>query len=448
MRLYVLCFWEIPAACTGKCLPGKFRASGLDICLNLQYNEPTNSFLSMPNDSSREFYANTTSESGVSLIMYREQSENGISANKKVLQGIPQNDVPLYPIKFRPLFKNYIWGGRNLERLGKELPEGRVAESWEISTHPDGMGIIANGPFQGHTLQELIRAHPVAIVGTASYQAYGEHFPLLLKLIDANDWLSVQVHPDDRYAALHERDTGKTEAWVVLEAEPDATIIHGLNRDISREELKAYLQEGRLNQILKYRPVRKGDVVYIPAGTIHAAGRGLLLAEVQQNSNATYRLYDYDRKNPDGTSRPLHIEKALDAIDYGRVRQDGFVDGLKVCPEPGLCVEYLIADPHFFIQRLTVTSEAARIADGRSFHALIILSGQGQLSWKGGTLPFRTGESILIPAELGSYRIQGHAAILKSFVGDLTRDVLEPLAEAGYSPEAIREKVAGFQRQD
>lgn len=416
--------------------------SALDRYLNVQYNEPT-SFLSMFKFLSREFYTKTISESGVSLIMYQEQSMNGMS-NTMVLQGIPQNDVPLYPLKFRPLFKDYIWGGRNLERLGKALPKGKVAESWEISTHQDGLSVIANGPYQGHTLRDLIVAHAEAVVGTVSHQAFKDDFPLLLKFIDANDWLSVQVHPDDSYAATHERDAGKTEAWLVLDAEPDAMIIYGLNQAIDRDQLAAIIREGRLNQVLNYRKVKKGDVIYIPAGTIHAAGKGLLLAEVQQNSNTTYRLYDYDRKNPDGTTRPLHIEKALDVIDFGRVRDNGLVEGLKVCPKPGLCVEYLVGDPHFFMQRLTIEEEAGFIADGRSFHALIIIAGQGELVWENGTLSFRTGESILVPAKLGSYRIKGRVTILKAFIGEPYKDIMKPLLEAGYSLEAIQSKVAGI----
>lgn len=364
--------------------------------------------------------------------------------SERVLQDIPQDDVPLYPLKFRPLYKDYIWGGRKLEMFGKKLPEGKVAESWEISTHPDGMSVIANGVFEGNTLCDLIREHAEPFVGTDCYRRHKNRFPLLLKLIDAHDWLSVQVHPDDSYAAVHEGDAGKSEAWLILYAEPDAMIIYGLNREMDKRELENIIREKNLRQVLRYYHVRKGDVIYIPAGTIHAAGKGILIAEIQQNSNTTYRLYDYDRKSPDGTARPLHIQKALDVIDFGRVRENGFVNGLRVRPKPGLDVEYLIADPHFCIQRLTIEAEARFMPDGRSFHALIILSGSGKIFWREGMLPVRAGEAMLIPAKLSWYGIRGHVSLLRAFVGDPDEDMIKPLMRSGYSLEEIQNKVAGI----
>jgi len=370
-------------------------------------------------------------ELGVPTVMKCEELKNGAYEN-------------LYPLKFYPVYKDYIWGGRNLEKLGRDLPAGKVAESWEISAHHDGMSVTANGILQGCTLEDLVLRMGESLVGTESHKKYGDQFPLLLKLIDANDWLSVQVHPDDSYAAVHENGPGKTEAWFVLDAQPDAKIIIGLNREITREQLAAVINEGRLGEVLQYRDVRKGDMIYLPAGTIHAAGKGILLAEVQQCSNTTYRLHDYDRKNPDGTSRPLHIEKALDAIDYGRVRENRFAEGLRTCPEPGLTVEYLVADPHFCIQRITVEGDALFQTGGRSFHALVFLSGHGELAWKGGTLPVKACESVLIPAGLEQYRIRGQVSLLKSFIGNLQDDIIKPLTECGFTLEEIRNRVAGL----
>lgn len=354
--------------------------------------------------------------------------------------GIPA----LYPLKFRPLYKDYIWGGRNLEKLGKVLPEKKVAESWEISAHHDGISIVANGCFEGRTLEDLISEYGGAFVGSLSLQKYEKRFPLLLKLIDANDWLSVQVHPGDDYAKIHENDAGKTEIWLVLDAEPDARIIYGLKKILDRERFSSVMKEGRLGEILQYMQVKKGDMIYIPAGTVHAAGRGILIAEVQQNSNATYRLYDYDRKNPDGTSRPLHIDKALDTIDFAHSTGIGRADGLETKPEAGLSIRYMIADPHFCAQILNIDGTAEFTADGRSFHTLILTSGEAELSWNGGSFRVKVGESLLIPAEMGQYRIIGSVAILKSFIGDIGRDVFAPLKKAGYTEEEIRAGVAGL----
>lgn len=353
-------------------------------------------------------------------------------------------DVSLYPLKFRPLYKDYIWGGRNLEKLGKRLPEGLVAESWEIAAHRDGMSITANGPLAGKSLEDLVISFGETLLGTLSHRKYKNRFPLLVKFFDANDWLSVQVHPDDGYAALHENDFGKTEAWVVLDAGPNSTIIYGLNRRITSKEFESAIREGKLSGILRYVRVRKGDVVYIPAGTIHAAGKGILIAEIQQNSNATYRIYDYGRRNPDGTARPLHVEKALDVINFSRALDSCFVEGLSTRPRPGLTVEYLIADPHFCIQRLIIRTEAELVADGRSFHALVFIEGHGELEWNGGILPVRAGESVLVPAKLGRYRIAGRISMLKAFIGDLHEDIMAPLVKSGYTQDEIKTKVAGL----
>jgi mannose-6-phosphate isomerase len=378
---------------------------------------------------------------GISPHMYRKQLKDGTchGTNGRQAEG-----SIFYPVKFRPLYKDYIWGGRNLERLGKILPEGKVAESWEISAHHDGMNIVSNGCFGGSTLEDLILEHGADFVGSLSWNMYKKRFPLLLKLIDANEWLSVQVHPDDDYSAAHENDAGKTEIWFVLEAEPDARIIYGLKEPLDREGFSRAIGEGRIEECLRYVNVRKGDMIYIPAGTIHAAGKGILIAEIQQSSNATYRLYDYDRKNPDGTSRPLHIEKALDSIDFSRVTGTGFVDGLATEPAAGLRVRYMVADPHFCVQILEIDGSAAFPTGGRSFHALIITSGGGEISWGGGTIPVKSGESILIPAGIGRYSINGSVTVLKSFIGELGEDIVRPLREAGYSEDEIRSRIAGL----
>lgn len=392
---------------------------------------------------SSEFHLSTTfrKKVGVSPHMFKKLLKDGTTNDNK---GESSGIRTLYPLKFRPLYKDYIWGGRNLEKLGKILPEKKVAESWEISAHHDGMNIVSNGSFEGSTLEDLILEHGEMVLGSLSRQKYKKRFPLLLKLIDANDWLSVQVHPDDDYALVHENDSGKTEIWLVLDAEPDARIIYGFNQNLTREQFSKIMNERKLSETLRYVQVRKGDMIYIPAGTVHAAGKGILIAEIQQNSNATYRLYDYDRKNPDGTSRTLHVDKALDTINFARATGTGRVDGLEIIPEASLKVRFMIADSHFCAQILDIDGNAEFNVDGKSFHALIFTSGQAELSWDGGSFQVKAGESVLIPAGMRQYRINGTVTVLKSFIGDIEWDIIKPLKDAGYTEEEIRSKVGGL----
>ena len=220
----------------------------------------------------------------------------------------------VYPLSFRPAFKDYIWGGRNLEtKLGKELPPGIVAESWEIAAHANGQSHVATGPMAGRTLAAVLEQWGEQLLGSSV-----EHdtFPLLIKLLDANRWLSVQVHPDDNYAQEHADDLGKTELWIILHAEPDAEIIYGLKAGVDRERLAQAAATGAIEPMLQRVPIRTGDAVYIPAGTVHALGPGAIVAEIQQNSDTTYRLYDWGRSGVDGNSRPLHVRQALDVTDW------------------------------------------------------------------------------------------------------------------------------------
>jgi mannose-6-phosphate isomerase len=223
----------------------------------------------------------------------------------------------LYPLKFKPVYKNYIWGGRALEKFKDELPEGIIAECWEVSCHPGGPNIVANGNYAGRTLPDLFKQFGRAIAGNALSQRDAERFPLLVKLIDAKDKLSVQVHPDDLYAGVHENgEYGKSEGWYIIEASPGAELIYGLVPGTSRDSFRKALRSGTAGKYLQKVSVKAGDAINIPSGIIHAIGGGILLAEVQQNSNATYRVYDYDRIGADGKKRQLHIKKALDVIDF------------------------------------------------------------------------------------------------------------------------------------
>ncbi len=224
----------------------------------------------------------------------------------------------VYPLTFDPIFKDYVWGGRNLsDQLGREIPDGIVAESWEIAAHPDGSSVVNRGPLAGLSLPEVQARLGEALVGRNNQRMLElERFPLLIKLLDANRWLSVQVHPDDVYGLEHENDLGKTEMWVVLYAEPGAELIYGFKAGVTKDAFEAAIQAGDVEPWLHRVPVEVGDVIFVPAGTIHALGPGAIVAEIQQNSNTTYRIYDW------GRPRPIHVEQALDVLNFDLVEPE------------------------------------------------------------------------------------------------------------------------------
>ena len=223
----------------------------------------------------------------------------------------------LYPLKFYPIIKDKIWGGKKLrEILNKPTTSDKAGESWEISTLPNNISVVANGFLEGNELIELIEIYMGDLVGDKIYDKYGTYFPLLIKYIDATEKLSIQVHPDDELAMEKHGSFGKTEMWYILDAEPESTITVGFNREVDSETYLKYLNNNALEEILNVEKVNKGDVFFLPAGRIHAIGKNILLAEIQQASDITYRIYDYNRLDENGKPRELHTNEALDAIDF------------------------------------------------------------------------------------------------------------------------------------
>jgi mannose-6-phosphate isomerase len=321
----------------------------------------------------------------------------------------------MYPLKFKPVFKDYLWGGRNLSRLGKALPEtGIVAESWEVSSHPEGPSLIDNGEFAGMSLTDLVERYPTEVLGTAVELKYGKKFPLLVKLIDANQKLSVQVHPDDAYALLHEREFGKHEIWYILAAQPGAQIIYGLTPGTTKEEFTRCVGAGQIEACLHYQAVAVGDVIDIPPGMVHALGAGLILIEIQQNSNATYRVFDYNRMDVAGKLRPLHVKKALDVIDFSAVKAEQQPNE-PVNLSPGVTRTTLAKNFHFQVDLYQIKDEIQEIAAGERFFIYTILDGLGKIIWNEAEISVKQGDSLLIPAALGKYRFNGHLSVLKSY---------------------------------
>lgn len=327
--------------------------------------------------------------------------------------------TPLYPMTFTPVLKDYVWGGRNLEtRLGRRLPpEGVIAESWEIAAHEDGTSTVDNGPLAGQPLTAVHAALGLDLIGrrNAWAQARGK-FPLLIKLLDAATPLSVQVHPDDAYALAHEgNELGKTEMWVVLHAEPGAELILGVKAGATREAFRQAIAENRLEPFLHRVAVRAGDHVCVPAGTLHAIMGGLLIAEIQQNSNTTYRVYDWGRVGKDGKPRPLHVDKALDVINFAQVEPQVRPPAV-LHQEPGLRRELLCRNRYFTTERVTLAAGCrfTGVCDGETLEIWGVVAGRATVNG----VELAAVRFCLLPAALGPYTVtaQEDATLLRTYV--------------------------------
>lgn len=319
--------------------------------------------------------------------------------------------VPLYPLRFEPIYKSALWGGRRLgELLEQPLPgDDPIGEAWVLSDQGHNCSRIAEGPLQGRTLRELLESDADRILGRDE-----NRFPLLLKFIDARQALSVQVHPDDRHThLLPPGERGKTEAWMVLDAEPGSQIYAGLKPGVGPKELREALRSGTAADCLHAFEPRPGDCLFIPAGTIHALGAGLVIFEVQQSSNVTFRLYDWDRVDArTGQPRQLHIEASLECIDFELGPRQPVVAHSQPMA-PGLREE-LVSCAHFTLDRLH-GSESFLIGGAASCRILVGITGQAELEHDGATYPIRKGDVMLLPAEVGTCRCRpiGTATLLE-----------------------------------
>ena len=307
-----------------------------------------------------------------------------------------------YPIKLSPLTKTALWGGRRLRddfRIASE--HDTVSEAWVLSLRPGDENVIENGEAAGLSLGVYL----TALGDTGA----NDHFPLLVKLIDAADKLSVQVHPDDAYAHAHGVDSGKTEMWVVLDAEPGASLILGLREGVSAQDFASATKNGKLSSVMREVPVKAGDVFYIPAGLLHAIGAGILIAEIQQNSDTTYRVYDYDRRGADGKLRALHVKEALEVV---RPISDGEISAAQLALPSSLPGKCLASTPFFSVSE--VTGDVAFDAPSDTFLSLVVTRGEGTLTAGGETLPLSPADSILLPKSLGRVEIKGNATCLIS----------------------------------
>jgi mannose-6-phosphate isomerase len=313
----------------------------------------------------------------------------------------------------RPFFlkapiKDYIWGGTKLRTVfGKESDTERLAESWELSCHPDGECTISGGDFDGMKLSSFISEHPEAV--GSSFKS-GDSFPVLVKLIDAEKDLSVQVHPDNDYARKHENDSGKTEMWYVISADIGSELIYGFKEELTKEEFRQAIEDNTLMDKVNRVPVRQGDVFFIKPGTLHAIGKGILIAEIQQSSNVTYRVYDYGRLGADGKPRELHIEKALDVTNTVPAEPKSPVYGMEL---DGVVTQLLADCEYFNVNRHRIIKELELYADKSSFaHVLMIGGSGGELIADNYTLPLTMGSSVFVPAGTGAFAIKGNCDII------------------------------------
>ncbi|MBR6996913.1 MAG: class I mannose-6-phosphate isomerase [Ruminococcus sp.] len=311
------------------------------------------------------------------------------------------------PFYLKAPVKDYIWGGTKLRELfGKEGGD-RLAESWELSCHPDGECYIDGGEFDGMKLSDFVNEHPEAV---GSGFKSGDSFPVLVKLIDAKNDLSVQVHPNDEYAHKYENDNGKTEMWYVIDAAPGSELIYGFSEELSKDEFRKAIEDNTLMEKLRRVPVKQGDVFFIEPGTLHAIGKGILIAEIQQSSNVTYRVYDYGRLGADGKPRPLHIEKALEVTNTKPLDPERPVYGLEL---DGVVTQLLADCQYFNVNRHRLIKELELYADKNSFaHVLMIGGSGGELVADNYRLELTMGSSVFVPAGTGAFAIKGNCDVI------------------------------------
>lgn len=309
------------------------------------------------------------------------------------------------PLFMQPVFQEKIWGGNRLNTVfGFELPSDKIGEDWAISAHPHGKSVILNGPYQGMTLDQLWAEHQ-ELFGHQSEEV----FPLLIKILDAEDDLSVQVHPDDAYGKQHAGELGKTECWYIIDANPGAEIIYGHHAQ-TKEELTQMIQEGRWDDLLKRVPVKKGDFFFVPSGTIHAIGKGIMILETQQSSDTTYRVYDYDRKDDQGNTRELHIQQSIDVTTVPAVTPQLAVKEIR---KGNSAVTTYLETEFFNVYEWQIKGELTIAAKG-PYTLMTVIEGYGYLVVGDKEYELKMGTSCILPNEIKEWQIKGDVKIIAS----------------------------------
>ena len=327
----------------------------------------------------------------------------------------------LYPLKFEPIIKERVWGGTRLvsHYNKKGLPETNIGESWELSAIRNDKSVVSNGFLEGSTIEEIIEVYMGDLVGDSVYEKFGAEFPLLIKLIDAQDFLSIQVHPDDELARKRHNSYGKTELWYVVESTPNAVVYSGFKKDTNMEEFTDLLKSGNLKEVLVSEKPEPGDVFFIPSGRVHSMGGGVLVAEIQQTSDVTYRIFDWERKGPDGVQRELHTDLAIDAIDFKGVQSN------RIKPEKSNNAPVVLVENRYFNSSIIeVTRKLERdYSFTDSFVILLCTAGSYKLSSNDFSDKVGKGETVLIPALIDTVSIEPDisATILEVYI-DINRN--------------------------
>jgi mannose-6-phosphate isomerase len=319
--------------------------------------------------------------------------------------------IKIYPLQFEPILKDRIWGGEKLKTiLNKPITSEITGESWELSTVEGDVSVVANGELKGKSLTELIDQSPNEILGTAVYKRFGNQFPLLFKYLDAREDLSIQVHPNDALAKERHNSFGKTEMWYVMQADADARIIVGFKEDSSREEYLEHLNNKTLVSILDDVKAKAGDVFFLETGTVHAIGAGLVVAEIQQTSDITYRLYDFDREDAQGNKRELHVDLALDAINYNKV------DTHKKYETVSNRSNVIVDCPYFTTNFIPLEGKIEGNKSGETFTVYMCIEGSFEIRYENVTYQYKKGDTVLIPADMRGYVLDGAASILEVYI--------------------------------
>lgn len=317
----------------------------------------------------------------------------------------------LYPLQFKPILKERIWGGTKLKTvLNKPVVSDKTGESWEISTVEGDVSVVSNGVLKGKSLNDLIDSNPEAILGTEVYKKFGKQFPLLFKYLDAREDLSIQVHPNDKLAKKRHNSFGKTEMWYVMQADEDSELIVGFRKNSNSQEYLENLKNKTLLSILDEVKVKMGDVFFLETGTVHAIGAGLVIAEIQQTSDITYRLYDFDRTDSQGNTRELHIDLALEAINYNKI--DTKKNYNKVVNQSNTIVDC----PYFTTNFLPLDGKVELNKTGQTFTVFMCVDGSFEIEYNNTKIEYKKGDTVLMPAEMKTFTLNGKASVLEIYI--------------------------------
>lgn len=319
--------------------------------------------------------------------------------------------MKLYPLQFEPILKERIWGGEKLKTiLHKPINSNITGESWELSSVEGDISVVSNGVFKGKSIMDIINEAPSELLGSSVYKTFGKQFPLLFKYLDAREDLSIQVHPNDSLAKKRHNSFGKTEMWYVMQADADAKIIVGFKKDATAAEYLQHQNDKTLLSLLDRIRVKDGDAFFLETGTIHAIGAGLLIAEIQQTSDVTYRIYDFDRKDANGQTRELHVDLALEAINYNKI------DSHRLYAKNNNSSNTIVDCPFFTTNFIPLDGEIQTLKEGKSFTVYMCVAGHFTITSEEITYHYKKGDTVLIPAAIRSYVLSGKASILEIYI--------------------------------